>query len=224
MSVAAPSSPNTGPVSSDTEMSGVSSPSRQILWTSLLAAIPARSGPALEEIDPRNSPTSRATSSPWSASSGPDGWSARTFLHQMLSTSRSDWKPSDTDSLLSRSTLVISQVRVAGGTSLSEAFLSEPPDSPELYLTPRMVWGLARRAVRRRRPLQRVLLRTRCGWRRRTVTCSSRGEGFAFSIPSKPKDSKGSLEDGLLDWLGTSVAAYLATPSASPSPSGSGDD
>jgi hypothetical protein len=128
-----------------------------------LEAIPALHAPGLEAIAPQFTPTSPDGSSPWPGDCAHDGWSARTFLHQMLATSRSDWQPSDTESMLSRSTLAISQLRVAGGSSLSDALSTVAPTLPELYLTPPMVMGLLRRAQKRKRPLQRVLLRTRCG-------------------------------------------------------------
>jgi hypothetical protein len=112
--------------------------SRQLTFSS--EEIPALHAPGLEPIDPACTPTSPDGSSPWPGDCAHDGWSARMFLHQMLSTSRSDWQPSDTESLLSRSTLAISQLRVAGGSSLSDALLPTAPDSPELYLTPRWSW------------------------------------------------------------------------------------
>ena len=139
-----------------------------------------------------STPISPDSSLPWSADCAHGGWSARMFLHQMLAISRPHWTSSATESWLSSWTLGTSQLRVAGGSSLSDAMLPIAPDSPDLYLTPRMVRGLLRRALGRRRPLQRVLLRTPQGWRRRTVTCSSRGEGFAVSIPPSVNYSKGS--------------------------------
>jgi hypothetical protein len=146
------------------------------------------------------------------------------FLHQTLATSRSDWQPSDTESLLSRSTLAISQLRVAGGSSLSDALLPTAPDSPELYLTPAMVMGLLRRAQKRKRPLQRVLLRTRCGWRRRTVTCTSTGEGYVFSIPTRRSFSRDSLEAGLLAHLEAVAGEWSGTPSTPDALSGSANE
>jgi hypothetical protein len=80
-------------------------------------------------------------------------------------------------------------------------------------LTPAMVKGLARRASQRRRPLQRVLLRTPQGWLRRTVTCTSRPDGtYAFSIPGNVSFSKDSIEGGLLASLEARASACSATP------------
>lgn len=146
-------------------------------------------------------PISPDGSSQWPEDRAHDGWSARMFVHQMLSTSRPPWTSSDTESLLSRSTLETSQVRVAGGSSASAALLAEPPTSPELYLTRPMLMALCRRAVKRRRRLQRVLLRTPAGWRRRTLTVTSRGEGYGFSLPTNAKVSRGSPEAGLMAFL-----------------------
>lgn len=184
--------------------------SRQLTFSA--EAIPALHAPGLEAIDPPSTPTWPDGSLPWSGDAAHGGWSARMFLHQTRSTLRSDWQPSDTESLLSRSTLEILQLRVAGGSSLSDALLTTAPDSPELYLTPAMVKGLARRAEKRRRPLQRVLLRTPRGWLRRTVTCTSQGVGYVFSIPAKPNPSKGSLEAGLLAFLARAVEEWSETP------------
>lgn len=173
--------------------------------TLFAGAIPALHAPELGVIVPVVTPTSPDTSLPWSGDYVLGGWSARMFLHQMLSTSLSAWLPSDTESLLSRSTLGTSQVRVAGGSSSSDALLGSPPDSSELYLTPAMVTGLARRAVARKRPLQRVLLRTPSGWLRRTLTVSSRNGVYVFSIPGRRRDSRDSPETGLLAWLEAAV-------------------
>ena len=216
---ASPSSSGTGPTSPATTTFDAYPWSRQLTFSA--EATPALHAPELAAAAPPSTPTSPDGSLPWPDDCAHDGWSARMFLHQTLSTSRSDWQPSDTESLLSRSTLAISPLRVAGGTSLSAALLPTAPDSPELYLTPAMVMGLLRRALKRKRPLQRVLLRTPCGWRRRTLTCSSRGEDYAFSIPGKPKPSRDSLEAGLLAFLAHVVAAWSATPSTSDAPIGS---
>lgn len=170
---------------------------------------------------PPRTPTFPDGSSPWPDDCAHGGWSARMFLHQTLAISRPDWTPSDTESWLSRWTLGTSQLRVAGGSSLSDVLLPTAPDSPELYLTLPMVRGLLRRALKRRRPLQRVLLRTPRGWRRRTVTCSSRGEGFAVSIPPNANYSKDSPEAGLLALLAAAAEPCLETPSTSAALNGS---
>lgn len=219
MPLVAPFSQLTGPAFHAPRMSGDLPWSKQLtLWS---GAIPALHAPGLVGTGRRSTPISPDGSLPWSLDAAHGGWSARMFLHQMLSTSRAGWQPSDTELLLSLSTLAISPLRVAGGSSLSDALLSTAPDSRELYLTPAMVAGLARRASSRKRPLQRVLLRTPQGWRRRTVMCTSRGGDFAFSIPSKRKLSKDSPETGLLGFLVRVVAEWSATPSTSGAPDGS---
>ena len=157
------------------------------------------------ETGQANIPISPDTSLPWSEDCVHNGWSARMFLHQMLSISQPRWKPSDTESLLSRSTLEILPLRVANGNSLSDAMEATAPDSKEYYLTPSMVKGLARRALMRKRPLQRVLLRTRHGWRRKTVIVTSNTKGYVFSLPRNAKASKDFLEAGLLDFLARAV-------------------
>jgi hypothetical protein len=113
-------------------------------------------------------------------------------------------------------------VRVAGGNSASAALLAEPPTSPELYLTPQMVSGLCRRASKRKRPLQRVLLRTPHGWRRKTVIVSSRGEVYDFSLPKKPKRLWDSHEAGLMASLEAALDECSGTQSCPIVQNGSG--
>lgn len=146
-------------------------------------------------------PTCPDTSLPWSGDFAHRGWSARMFVHQTLSTSLPGWSCSDTESLLSHSTLVISQVRVAGGSSVSDALMSYTPDSSDLYLTPQMVTGLLRRAWKRKRPLQRVLLRTPTGWLRKTLTVTNRDGAYECSIRQNANPCRDSPEAGLLDYL-----------------------
>gem|GEM_PF-2165697 len=164
-----------------------------------------------EGIGPASIPICPDTSLPWSGDFAHRGWSARMFVHQMLSTLLPGWSCSDTESLLSRSTLVISQVRVAGGSSVSDALLPCAPDSSELYLTPQMVMGLLRRAWKRKRPLQRVLLRTPTGWLRRTLTVTSRNGVYECSIRPNANPCRGSPEAGLLDYLARAVESSLET-------------
>jgi len=58
--------------------------------------------------------------------------------------------------------------------------------------------------------LQRVLLRTATGWRRRTLFCSSLAGGYEFYLPKRQKPCKDSPEAGLLDFLNGAVAQWLA--------------
>lgn len=173
----------------------------------------AQSDQELVDIDLLAIPTCPDTSLPWSDDYALGGWSARMFLHQMLCTSQPAWSCSDTESLLSRSILAISPVRVGDGTTCVPALMPEsPPLSSGLYPTPASIAGLARRATKRRRPLQRVLLRTATGWLRKTLFCSSRGSGYAFSLPKRQKASRDSPEAGLLDFLNAAVEQCLARP------------
>ncbi len=172
--------------------------------------IPALHVPWPEGIGRANIPICPDTSLPWSGDFTLGGWSARMFVYQILSTSLPGWSCSDTESLLSRSTLVISQVRVGGGSSASAALLSCAPDASDLYLTPQMVMGLLRRAVKRKRPLQRVLLRTPTGWLRKILTVTSRSEGYGCSIRSNASPCRGSPEAGLLDYLARAVESCSA--------------
>ncbi len=234
-----------GQASSDMETSASSPKKHQKQWTWFVEVTPVLRDLTPKETDRQSIPISPDTSLPWSDDYNHGGWSARMFLHQMLLTSRPDWKPSDTELLLSNSTLEISRVRVDGGISLSEVLEKEPPDSSEHYLTPKMVLGLARRTLKRQRPLQRVLLRTPQGWRRRTVivgspaqtqcskasrppdkkqeTIFTRAGDYVFSLLKSVRVSRDSPEAGLLAFLAHAVGQCLETQSRSRSPNSSED-
>jgi len=173
--------------------------------------------PKPEAAGPLATPTSPDTSLPWSDECGPGGWSAKMFLHQMLSTSLPSWTCSDTRSLLSASTLPTLLLRAGGGSSLSDVLLDTAPTSSELYLTHRAMLGLARRAAMRRRPLRAVSQRTPHGWRQRIIIVSSRGVGYVFSVQKNANPLPGSPEAGLLGWLSDAVAQCAGTPSPCPS-------
>jgi hypothetical protein len=51
--------------------------------------------------------------------------------------------------------------------------------------------------------------------------CGSRGEGYVFSIPARQKNSRDSLEAGLLDFLARVADEWSETPSTSAAPHGS---
>jgi hypothetical protein len=88
--------------------------------------------------------------------------------------------------------------------------LGPPPISSGLYPSNASIAGLARRAVKRKRPLQRVLLRTETGWQRKTLIVSSLPTGgYEFCLPKRRKPSKDSPEAGLLASLDEAVALWL---------------
>lgn len=80
--------------------------------------------PALGTAGPGGSkpthPTSPDISLPWSQSVGRDGWSAKMFLHQLLTISRPHWTPSDTERLLSEWTARRLRASPARESSLSD--------------------------------------------------------------------------------------------------------
>jgi len=193
-------------------MCSVSLSQRSLGQSTLFAEeIPVLRVPWPEGIGPVSTPICPDTSLPWSGDFALGGWSARMFVHQILSTLLPGWSCSDTESLLSRSTLVISQARVAGGSSVSAALLPCVPDSSDLYLTPQMVVGLLRRAWKRKRPLQRVLLRTPTGWLRKTLTVTNQDGVYECSIRPNANPCRGSPEAGLLDFLARAVESCSAT-------------
>src|SRR5690554_3607946 len=122
-----------------------------------LEAIPVLSAAERAELGNVPVPTSPDTSSLWSDKCGPGGWSAKMFLHQMMSTLRPGWDVLDTERLLSEQTQVRLQAKTGSGISLSDVL--KPPNCANLwsYRNLRQVKFLLQRALRRDRSF-RVLL------------------------------------------------------------------
>lgn len=125
---------------------------------SLRAAIRARSARVPDPMERANIPTSPDTSSPWSEDSGPGGWSAKMFVHRMMSISTPQWGSSDTESLLSGVTPLRARVNNGSGISLSDVIKVPGRASSDSFCTSRALRGLLRRSVARGKSL-RVLLR-----------------------------------------------------------------
>ena len=175
--------------------------------------IPALQGPLPKETGKVVIPISPDISLPWLEDYIHDGWSARMFLHQMLRTSQPAWNCWDTERLLSALTLRTLRVKIASGSSLSDVLMKEsPPLSSGLYLTRQMISGLIHRAVKRKRCLQRVLLRTHAGWQQRTIIVSSpKSNDYVFSVRKNARDCRDSPSTGLLDFLQTAVESCSET-------------
>ena len=184
--------------------------------TCLLGATPALVAPKLGEIGHLKAPTCPDTSLPWQQDSRLGGWSARMFLHQMLSTGHLQWNCSDTELYISRSTLAILRVNLGKEITASHALMPTPPDaSSSLYLSRAMLRGLAKRSTirtKQTRPLQHVLQRTKeGGLQRRRLTFSKRGSGFVPFILTNANDSKDLAGRILLDFLTECVGECAAT-------------
>ena len=154
-----------------------------------------------EEIDRRSTPISPDISLPWSGECGPGGWSAKMFLHQMLSTLRPHWTCSDTRELLSHRMPTWLQAKIAYGNSLSDAL--HPPLKADSYcfLSKTAVRGVLRRNALRQRDIP-VLLRIHGDTMRVMVTFGKEGPRCEWPTGQKGNVLADSLKDGLTAFLG----------------------
>jgi len=196
--IASKCSKNTGPESTD---AGKSETSR-IKTTEQLPLFPGAIR-VLSEVERgqftvRNIPTCPDISLPWSEESGPDGWSAKMFLHQMLSTSKPRWTCSDTERLLLGRAPLRLQHNAESGILLSEVLKNPGQAKQSSYLNMRGMAGILRRSIKRDRSLL-VLLRTINDTI--PVTVSFGTEGPELSIPTNASSLVDSLRIGLMDYL-----------------------
>jgi len=167
--------------------------------TLFVVATPAPSIPALEATVKAEPPTCPDTSLPWSDDYALDGWSARMFLHQLLSTSTLHWWPSDTEQLLSDWMPQRLQASIGSGISLSDVIKPPGQSYDSSFRTARMVRGMMRRVLRRSKSL-RVLLRTEHDTIPVTVTFWNPGDSASWTVTSESV-LPDFLRDGLLDFL-----------------------
>ncbi len=145
-----------------------------------------------------NTPTFPVISLPWSEDCGPGGWSAKMFLHQMMSTLRPHWTCSDTERLLCARMPIRLQVKTGSGISLSEVLKKPGKASPKAYTLPTTLIGLLRRATARGKSF-RVLLRTEQDTIPAIVMFGTDDcESWTLKSASPLLDS---LKDGLMDYL-----------------------
>jgi hypothetical protein len=154
-------------------------------------------------------PTCPDTSLPWSEDYTLGGWSAKMYLHQLLSTSRSPWTPLDTTRLLSGSKARVLRANLGSGISLSGIIRTECSDV--CFRTSRMVQGLIRRALARG-PSLRVLLRTERDTIPVIVMFGTLKSGCEFWTLRSERVLPDSLRDGLLDFLRQHAPACMGTP------------
>ena len=179
--------------------------------TSFAVGIPV---PAIPEHDPSgaaSTPTCPDISLPWSADSALAGWSARMYLHQLLSTSTQRWQPSDTEQLLSGWTPQKLRGNPGSATSLSDAIKTPGSACDNSFRTAKMVRGLVRRALARGRSL-RVLLRTAHDTIPVIVTFTNTHDSASWTAKSA-RPLLASLVDGLLDTLRQHAPECAETPS-----------
>lgn len=158
---------------------------------------------------------------PWSDNAGPDGWSARMFLHQLSITSQPLWRPSDTESLLSGWKAERLRASPARESSLSDVIKPHATAFANSFKTLKLVRSAIRRHLSAGRCLH-VFVRTRAG--SDLVRCSfgkkATGEFGSLTVRSE----SGSLDfrpDGLVAFLGSLAQSLPATPSSRQCPTGS---
>ena len=161
-------------------------------------------------------PTCPDTSLPWSASVGPNGFSAKMFLHQTLQTLRPRWTCSDTEALLSRQMPIRIQAKTEPEKLLSDVLKKPSSANSSSYISDKAARGLIRRNIIRRRAIL-VLLRTDADTMRVMVTFGTEGRDYGLQIKTKEKRLPAFLLDGLTDYLRQRLHELQETPS-SPKP------
>jgi len=162
---------------------------------------PAQNTAEREATEKARAPICPDTSLPWSDDFALNGWSARMFLHQLLSISQPVWKHSDTERLLSESTVPHLRANLGSEISLSDVIRSPAGNSQEpSFRTAKMVQGLIRRALARGRSL-RLLLRTERDTTPVIVTFGTNAMDYASWSLKSASALPDSLKDGLLDFL-----------------------
>jgi len=178
--------------------------------TLFVEVIPAPHIPGQAQYGEQDIPISPDISLPWLDDCVHNGWSARMFLHQLLTISMPDWQPLDTEQLLSGWTPQRLRANLARETSLSDAIKSPGKTLPASFRTARMVQGLIRRALARGRSL-RLLLRTEHDTIPVIVTFTKANDCASWTAMSA-KPLLASLRDGLLDFLRRHAPECVETP------------
>lgn len=159
----------------------------------------AQSTQGPEVTDPAKVPICPDTSLPWSEDSNLGGWSARMFLHQLLTTSMPHWTHLDTEQLLSEWTPQRLQGSHDKEISLSDVIKKPGMAYEDSFRTSKMVQGLIRRALARGKSL-RVLLRTEQDTIPVIVTFLNPDDYESWTVTSERR-LPDYLKDGLMDFL-----------------------
>lgn len=150
--------------------------------------------------DLKNVQTIPDTSLLWSKEAGPNGYSAKMFLHQTIKTFAPAWNCSDTERLLSEQTPIRLQAKTEQEILLSDVLKSPKQINSDFILSDKAVRGLIKRNIKRQRGIL-VLLRTHADTIRVMVTFGMGREGLEPQIKTKERDLQDSLLDGLTGYL-----------------------
>jgi len=176
----------------------------------LVAEIPVPFAQKLKAAAKAVPPISPDTSLPWSQDYALDGWSARMFLHQIMSISMQHWQPSDTERLLSAWIPLKLLAKVGKGISLS-AIIKPPGQASSIsFRTPTMVRGLLRRTLKQRKSFRLLLLAERLTIP--VIVIFTKPDDYASWMVTSAKPLPVSLRDGLLDFLKQHAPFFTAMP------------
>lgn len=189
--------------------------------TSFVAATPAQATRGLDPTASPAVPTCPVSFLEWSDDNNLNGWSARTFLHQLLIGSMPHWRPLDTERLLSEWTPLRLRGNPASATSLSDAIRPATKVSAGCFRSAKMVRGVIRRASARGRSL-RVLLRTEHATTAVIVTFGTKASDCASWMVQSERHFPACLTDGLLDFLRRHAPECSVTASSRIAPNTSG--
>ena len=194
------SSQSIGQECRDLVISGRAQRMNSIQLSLFAGAIHALYGQKQEDIQPSYIPTCPDISLPWSEDVGHNGWSAKTFLHQMICLLRPHWKCLDTERLLSGQMPLRLRVSNASEISLLHPRLKKIGKANSVsYLSEVAIQGIILRNLRRDKQL-RVLLHTEHGTTPVIVTYSKE-IGYVCLTEKNVSGLADSLKDGLLDFL-----------------------
>jgi len=160
---------------------------------------PARSTVEHAAMGTLTVPTLPDTSLPWPEDTARGGWSARMFLHQLLTTSPQPWSHLDTERLLSEQTPHHLRAKLGSGISLSDVIKPPSRSYAGAYRSAKTVRGLMRRSLARGRSL-RVLLRTERDTIPAIVTFTTPADCESWTLKSE-NNSLDSLAVGLMAFL-----------------------
>lgn len=184
----------------DTETSEESGGTTSHQLTLFAEAIPALYEAKREQIDRRNIPTCPDITSPWLHNAGPDGYSAKMFLHQMMSNLHPHWNCLDTERLLSPQMPHRLPDKTEGAISLSDVLKKPGFADSKSYISEKASLGILKREKKRRRGIL-VLLRTASDTMRVTVSFGKDGEPCVLRTAKSVSDFPDSLSVGLMDYL-----------------------
>ena len=148
---------------------------------------------------------------PWYRDAGPNGYSAKMFLHQTIKTFAPDWSCSDTERLLSEQTPTRLQAKIEPGISLSDVIKPGMQKNSDFILSDKAAKGLIKRNIKRQRDIL-VLLRTRADTMRVMVTFGTDPDGFEPQIKTRERNLPASLLGGLTDYLKRLLRELRETP------------